>query len=245
MFWFFRKCIQKFGVAGGLSVYVQIKLLKKSVLNLPGYAHPVHYRPGTADLTTFREIFLREEYALDLPFQPDIIIDAGANIGFTSLFFAHRYPKATIYSLEPEPENFLLLQKNVSHNPTIRALQAALWHEETNMEITDRGYGLRGFMVEQSTGTGATIRAITLQKLIEQYHIASIDILKIDVEGSEKEIFTGDTRWLGVTKCLVIELHDRMKPGCSEAVVEALRPYNFSQKVKGENLVFINQGLTR
>jgi FkbM family methyltransferase len=245
MFWFFRKCIQKFGIAGGLSVYAQLKLVRQPVVNLPGYPHPIHYRPGTADLTTFREIFLREEYKLDLPFQPEVIIDAGANIGFTSLYFSHRYPEATIFSLEPEPENFLLLQKNAGHNPNIKALQSALWYEETTIEIADRGYGLRGFMVEQPTGTHATTQAITLQKLIEQYHITSIDILKIDIEGSEKEVFTGDTRWLGLTKCLVIELHDRMKPGCTEAVLEALRPYNFSKKAKGENLVFINQELTR
>lgn len=243
MFWFLSKCIQKFGVAGGLSVYVQIKILRQPVIKLPRYQQPIHYRPGTADLTTFREIFLREEYNLDLPssIKPKTIIDAGANIGFTSLFFSHHYPDAAIYSLEPEPGNFELLKKNAEDSPNITAIQAALWNEVGAIEIADHGYGLRGFIVEQESGKNLTMQALTLKFLIKQYNISSIDILKIDIEGSEKEVFSGDTGWLSITKCLVIELHDRMKPGCSEAVFGALSRHHFSKRVKGENLVFINQ----
>ncbi|QOI98462.1 MAG: FkbM family methyltransferase [Flammeovirgaceae bacterium] len=243
MFWFLSKCIQKFGVAGGLSVYVQIKILRQPVIKLPGYRQPIHYRPGTADLTTFREIFLREEYNLDLPasIKPKTIIDVGANIGFTSLFFSRHHPDATIYSLEPEPGNFKLLQKNVEGYSNITAMQAALWNENGTIGIEDHGYGLRGFMVEKPSGKSQTMQALTLQSLIEQHNITSIDILKIDIEGSEKEVFSGDTGWLRITKCLVIELHDRMKPGCSEAVFGALSRHHFSKRVKGENLVFINQ----
>lgn len=242
MFWFLIKCIQKFGLAGGLSVYLQIKILKQSVVKLPGYQQPIHYRPGTADLTTFREIFLREAYSLELPasIQPKVIIDAGANIGFTSLFFANLYPDATILSLEPEQGNFELLQKNVGSHANIKAIRAALWYENGAIEIADRGFGLRGFMVEQRAGAHSTIPAVTLQSLLQQHAITSVDILKIDIEGSEKEVFSGDTSWLAITKCLVIELHDRMKPGCSEAVFKAMGRHQFSKTIKGENLVFIN-----
>ncbi|MCK6617534.1 MAG: FkbM family methyltransferase [Cyclobacteriaceae bacterium] len=246
MFWFLRKCIQKFGFTGGLSVYVQIKIFRRPVITLPRYPQPIHYRPGTADLTTFREIFLREEYNLDLPtsIKPKTIIDAGANIGFTSLYFSRLYPDAIIYSLEPEQGNFELLKKNVEGYSNIMAVQAALWNQNGTIEIADRGHGLRGFMVEEASGKNQTMQAITLPSLILQHHITSIDILKIDIEGSEKEVFSGDTSWLRITKCLVIELHDRMKPGCSEAVFAALSPYHFSKTVKGENLVFINQEIT-
>lgn len=246
MFWFLSKCIQKFGVAGGLSVYVQIKILRRPTINLPGYLHPIYYRPGTADLTTFREIFLREEYKLELPasLTPKIIIDAGANIGFTSVFFSRHYPDATIYALEPELGNFELLQKNAEGNPRVTAIQAALWNENGTIEIADHGYGLRGFMVQKQSGKNLTTQALTLQSIIQQYNIPSIDILKIDIEGSEKEVFSGDTSWLQITICLVIELHDRMKPGCSEAVYGALSRHHFSKTIKGENLVFINQEIT-
>ncbi len=240
MFWFFRKCMQKFGITGGLSVWIQIKLQRKDVIHLPGYANPIYLRPGTADLTTFREIFLREEYKLDLPqsFHPKVIVDAGANIGFTSVFLAHRYPDATIYSLEPEPLNFNLLQKNTAGYPNIKAIHAAVWHEDGVIEITDKGFGLRGFMAEESTGKGNRVTAISIGSLVKHYSIKAIDILKIDIEGSEKEVFSNDTGWLAITTCLVIEIHDRMKPGCSDAVFRALQPYHFSKTVRGESLVF-------
>lgn len=133
MFWFFTKCIRRFGVAGGLFVYAQVKICRRPVINIPGYPHPVYFRPGTADLTTFREIFLREEYNLDLPpsFHPKIIIDAGANIGFTSLYFSRKYPDALIFSLEPEPGNFELLKKKYrrhsKHNCHSGCFMARRW----------------------------------------------------------------------------------------------------------------------
>lgn len=241
MFWFFKKCIQKFGVTGGISVWMQIKLFRKETVHLPGYASPIYFRPGTADLTTFREIFLREEYKLDLPasLHPKIIIDAGANIGFTSIFLAHRYPGANIYSLEPEPSNFKLLHKNTEGYPNIKPIHAAVWPQDGILEITDRGFGLRGFMVEEAKGKGTGVSAVSIDSLIRQYAIQNIDILKMDIEGSEKEVFEGNTNWLAFTTCLVIEVHDRLKPGCSEAVFQALHPYHFSKTARGENLVFI------
>jgi|DewCreStandDraft_4_1066084.scaffolds.fasta_scaffold68375_2 FkbM family methyltransferase len=242
MFWFFTKCIRRFGVAGGLFVYAQVKICRRPVINIPGYPHPVYFRPGTADLTTFREIFLREEYNLDLPpsFHPKIIIDAGANIGFTSLYFSRKYPDALIFSLEPEPGNFELLKKNTAGIPNITAIQAALWHEDGLIEMADHGYGLRGFVVEKPSGKNQAIPAVTLPTLIQQFNLTAIDILKIDIEGSEKEIFMGNTHWLQITKCMVIELHDRLKPGCSDAVLRAVSKHHFTRKAKGENLVFMH-----
>ncbi len=245
MLWFLRKCIQQFGFWDGLQVWLQLKVLRKEAISLPDYAGPVYLRPGTADLTTFREIFLREEYNLTLPasFHPRVIIDAGANIGFTSLFFAHQYPEVIIYSLEPEPDNFTLLRKNAAAYPTIKPIHAAVWHRDGVLKVTDQGYGLRGFMVEETAEAAEAIPAITIPMLIKQHRIGIIDILKMDIEGSEKEVFSGDTSWLATTRCLVIELHDRMKPGCSDSVFGALRNFNFSESRKGENHVFINRDL--
>ena len=71
-----------------------------------------------------------------------------------------------------------------------------------------------------------------------------IDILKIDIEGSEKEVFQhGYADWLPKIKVLIIELHDRMVPGASAAVFSAINQYDFSVDIKGENLVFTNNRL--
>ena len=68
---------------------------------------------------------------------------------------------------------------------------------------------------------------------------------KMDIEGSEREVFSIDAEhWLPITKCIIIELHDRMKDGCSTAVFKALSQFNFECTIKGENLVFINKDLS-
>jgi hypothetical protein len=87
--WFLKMCIQRFGLAGGLHVYQQLKFSGAASFKLPGYTGKLHYRPHTADLVTFREIFLRETYRIPFPttFNPQFIVDAGANIGFTSVFW--------------------------------------------------------------------------------------------------------------------------------------------------------------
>ena len=67
------------------------------------------------------------------------------------------------------------------------------------------------------------------------------DIVKLDVEGSEKEIFSENYEgWLPKKKVLIVELHDRMKKGCRKAVFQAISRYDFSLQVAGENLVFTN-----
>ena len=71
-----------------------------------------------------------------------------------------------------------------------------------------------------------------------------VDILKIDIEGSEKEIFEqGFEEWLPFTKILIVETHDRYKQGSSKAVLKAVSAYNFSLEVSGENLIFYNNDL--
>lgn len=243
MFQFLLSCLEKFGFISGLPIYFRFKILKSKKIVVPGLNQPVYYRPHSADIDTFREIFFREEYAVTVP-NPKTIIDAGANIGFTSLFFAKLYPSATIFSLEPDNENFGYLKKNSIKTPNIKPIQAALWNKQGTIEIIDKGYGVRGYMVEDgcSQESPNSMRSTTLLALTQEYGIRTIDILKMDIEGSEKEVFSIDTdKWLPITNCLIIELHDRMKSGCSQAVFGALANHNFECSIKGENLVFINR----
>lgn len=247
MFYFLFQCIRNFGLFHGLHVYINIKILKTGHVTLNRPKQQIFFRADSIDVHTFREIFLREEYNLNLPsnFPVVTIIDAGANIGFTSLFFLHKFPDAKIISLEPDTENFALLQKNVATHANIIPVQRALWKNSGYIKVIDNGYGIRGFMIEDTkddTHEGV-FEATTLTDLINKNSIAYIDILKMDIEGSEKEVFQADTTWLSITRCLVIELHDRMKPGCSKSVFKALANYNFECSIKGENLVFINRDL--
>jgi FkbM family methyltransferase len=244
--WFLKMCIQRFGLAGGLHVYQQLKFSGAASFKLPGYTGKLHYRPHTADLVTFREIFLREAYRIPFPttFNPQFIVDAGANIGFTSVFWANLYPQAQILALEPEPDNFSLLSKNASAYPAIAPLHAAIWKNENPVSVHDPGYGLRGYRVEQTnTDAPSTVPAFSIPALMKRFNWQVIDLLKMDIEGSEKEIFEADTAWLASVRCLVIELHDRMVPGCTQAVTKALSAHAFDGFTYQESHVFLNREL--
>jgi FkbM family methyltransferase len=225
-------------------IYLMIRLNRTSSMRIPGIRHPISLRSNHSDLTSFREVFLKKEYDIPIvePFTPEIIIDAGANVGLTSVFFSNRYPNAQVISVEPDRENFECLQKNVSDYKNIIPIKGALWSSAEEISLVDKGYGERGYIIE--SGGKNTVEAFSIPSLMQYYDIKRIDILKIDIEGSEKEVFSVETeKWLPVTKYLIIELHDRMKPGCSNSVFTAMSKYNFKCSIKGENLVFINTGI--
>lgn len=241
MFGLLFQCIKTFG-ASGVLIYLKFKLGQTQKLNLPGLKFTISMRSQQADKISFREIFFKKEYDIELPSSivPEVIVDGGANIGFTSVFFANKYPKAKIFTIEPDEANFEYVVKNTKQYPQITPVKSALWHIEELIQLVDNGYGNRGFMIEKNEA-GKSLQAISIHGLMRTYQLTHIDILKLDIEGSEKEVFSeGYETWLPHTKCLIIELHDRMKNGCSKAVFAAISQYDFSFSIKGENLVFTN-----
>lgn len=242
MFNFFISCLSLYGVHG-IVIYLKIKLNLTDSVSIPGIAEPISLRKGKTDRITFREIFIRKEYHIDFPsdFKPGFIVDAGANIGLTTVVFANRFPDAKIISIEPDDDNFRLLQRNTSRYRLVTPIRAAIWKSEEMVSIEDHGFGERGFMISQANGDDV-LQATTVDTLMKKFNVALIDILKMDIEGSEREVFSGNFhQWLPNIRCLIIELHDRMKPGCSKAVLGAINQYNFSLEVRGDNLIFYNQ----
>ena len=70
---------------------------------------------------------------------------------------------------------------------------------------------------------------MTMHTLMAEMNLDSIDLLKVDIEGAEKEVFE-DCDWMQRVDCLIIELHDRFKPGCSRAVNSVTREFSRSQR---------------
>src|SRR5579883_1485462 len=70
------------------------------------------FRHRSSDLACLQKVLFKQEYRLPFDLAPRVIVDAGANIGAASLYFATRFPEATILALEPEQSNFQLLRKN-------------------------------------------------------------------------------------------------------------------------------------
>ena len=105
--------------------------------------------------------------------------------------------------------------------------------------LKDYGIGKWGFMVEEaSIDSDNLVDAFKIENLMIDFGINYFDIIKIDIEGSEKELFESNFHnWLSRTKIIIIELHDRMRPGCSKSFFNALSNYEYKLELKGENIV--------
>ena len=204
---------------------------------------PFFFRPIDEDVALLNSIFTAGEYALPLKnFHPKLILDCGGNIGCAAVYFANKYPAAQIYSVEPEQDNFKLLQYNTAFYDNVHPIKSALWDKETFIRVEDRGFGKWGFMTFETTADDpAAFRTTTIGKLLADSGFNEIDLLKIDIEGAEKEIFAAPDvdDWLSKVNVLTIELHDRMKRGCSYAFFKAISKYNWFFTFRGENLIFI------
>lgn len=230
----------RYGYLSGLKAYIQIKLNKKGNLKLPKLQFPFYYRPNTIDEYTIIEIFGEDCYNIDLPFEPKFIIDAGANIGLSTVYFANRYPNAAIVAIEPEGNNYQLLKRNAGHYPGIETIHSAIWKNNANLEIRDKGYGLRGFVVEEvKEASDNSFVAMSINEIVGERDW--VDVFKMDIEGSEKYLFQENYEaWLPKVKCLIIELHDDMVEDSSATVFKVMETYNFTYFKKEENWIFMN-----
>jgi len=206
----------------------------------PEFNTPVLLRTRSSDVGTYRQIFINQEYKIDLANTPKIIIDAGANVGYSALYFSNKYPSARIFAVEPESSNFELLKRNVSSTANIFPIKAALWGHNTKIELSDPGVGKWGFRtLDRNSGQHGsfveTVPGITLEKLFMDYGIDHVDILKIDIEGAEKEVFSHNISWIDRIDILMIELHERFCPGSSDAVLNATMDFQY-ECYRGENL---------
>ena len=105
----------------------------------------------------------------------------------------------------------------------VQVVEGAVWWEPTTLALDDHG-DKSGIQVR--AGEGGGVRALTIPELAGKQ---KIDILKLDVEGAEKELFEHDPAWLANVGVLMIELHDRFKPGCSKALYSALVRHDFRE----------------
>jgi FkbM family methyltransferase len=150
-----------------------------------------------------------------------LVIDAGGYIGTAAIAFARRYPNATIVTLEPNAANYEVLVQNTASWPSIVAKRAALTPEAGSAILHDRGTGNWGFTLIEEAADRPTspierVPCVTVDQLLKEIGVDGIDIFKIDIEGGEHALLRDNNRWIGKTTGICIELHDRIRPGCSE-----------------------------
>jgi len=206
---------------------------------------PLIARKNESDIDAFFQIFVQKDYKLPIAISPKLIIDGGANVGYASLWFASQYPDAEIIAVEPEESNFSILEKNTKSYSNIKRIKAGLWHKNAHLKIIDTGSGKWAFVTKEvSPAKKFDITAITISDILRKSGHSRIGILKLDIEGAEKEVFSKNYEsWLGKVDVLIIELHDRIKSGCSESFYSAVNHYNWKEFRKGENIILVNERL--
>ncbi len=219
-------------------------------VKIPEIRTTVKVRLGTSDIFTLNQVFTFNEYELpvSLDIGPKLIIDAGANVGYTSVWFANAFPGAKIVAIEPEENNFDVLKDNTKAYSNIQLLYGGVWYAKKYLKVltedkNNKRLPYHSFRVSEVEQGKEAIKAYGVNDLLELSNQSQIDILKIDVEGAEKEIFAKNLSWLSKTNIIVVELHDRFKEGCSESVYEATKHLDFTPFQKGESTFFIKNKL--
>jgi FkbM family methyltransferase len=221
-------------------------------MNRKDVKFPISLRVPSSDIPTYEQVFINEDYDFLVETPPKVIVDAGANIGLASVYFANKYPGAKIIAIEPEKANFELLKRNVEPYRNIIPIHSALWNRSETIQLVDPGLGSWGFMTEKANTSESTlgkfshtVKAMTLDKIIADHQLNKIDILKIDIEGAEKEVFEDASSWIEKVEALIIELHEDMKSGCNRSFYNGSNGFDDEWR-HGEN-VFLTKGkyLTR
>jgi FkbM family methyltransferase len=173
-----------------------------------------------------------------------VIVDAGANIGDETLRLRHFHPHARIVAIEPDPDNFQILSANVASDPAIELLRNGLWSHDCGLRVF-AGDSAEGFRVEESDDRSQPpdVQAISIPSIMTRFSLASIDILKMDIEGSEFQVFSspGVESWIGSVKALIFECPDSDRPGATQRIFDKIAGLNFTCHIQGECLVLIRR----
>ena len=234
----------EFGIVA-IMIAIKAKLLNQNILikiSRQDINSPFYLRCKTTDLSTYDRVFIDQEYDFATDKSPRVIVDAGANIGLASIYFASRYPSSIIIAIEPEASNYELLKKNVALYANIITLNAALWNKNEEISVVDPGIGKHGFITQEKDNQEEIprnflqqVHGITVDKIMEDYELTRIDILKMDIEGAELEVFKDSSSWIGKVNAIIVELHERMKPGCNRSFYNGSSGFDVEWN-QGENV---------
>ncbi len=235
----------------GAFAYLFARLRSSSRASAPvkipiGVGRSVSLRDSRTDLEIFEQVFLHDDLRSDrFSTPPTYIIDAGAHIGCSSLYYSLKFPGARILAIEAAPQNFAQLSRNVAGLPSIRAIHAAVYHESGEVILANPDAPAWEFRVGRPPPDSPTaanrIRAMTVAELISLSGFPHIDILKIDIEGAERDVFaTGARAWLPHVRMITVELHDRYNPGCTESFMAAVAGLPATTEKTLNNVIWTN-----
>jgi FkbM family methyltransferase len=211
---FFQKLTLPF-CSGGSRARKLVSLMKAHERFVPGQVDLKGLRWAYPDAVSFayayEQIFQTKIYKFRCDHEP-VIIDCGANVGISSVYWAKCFPKATIRAVEADPDVFAYLEKNVELNGvagSVETINKAVWHEKGKISFSPDHADGGG--ISNCLGKGRMsgrelyeVDTITLGSLVED---REVDLLKVDIEGAECELITREKECLSHVHRLFVEYH--------------------------------------
>ena len=179
----------------------------------------VFYRPGTSDVVVLYQNLLRTrtkaEYYVPRSLRPKVILDIGSNIGGSILYFHRLFPEAAIIGFEPHPETFDVLRRNVADLPAVSVFNYGLSAADATITVPFEGVRFGGFCLAPDPGADPTpVSSVDCEvrhagNTLRDLGVSEVDLMKIDCEGSELNVFTALPQQL-IARCkwIVGEMHD-------------------------------------
>jgi FkbM family methyltransferase len=174
-----------------------------------------------------------------------LIIDAGANIGASTLWLASNFPGSHVVAIEPEKSNCELLRKNCE-GLNYKLLEGAISSHEGHGFLHDPGGGEWSYRVVPS-GTGPRVALYSAANIVADCKASGMRpfMCKIDIEGGEGELFRDNLGWVAEFAVIVIELHDWLFPGTSNSrnFRRAISDLPVDFVYRGEDVFVFNHGV--
>jgi FkbM family methyltransferase len=202
----------------------------------------------SSDDFVFDQLFVDHEYApvYSRLKEAKFILDLGANVGYASAIFASRYPSARILAVEPDPGNYRLCVQNLEpYGHRVQTLLGAVWANRSKLALA-RGTFCDGRewatqVVKAREDMDANVEAWDMTSLLDLAQQQVADLVKIDIEGSEAEVFAANTaQWLPRVRNICVELHDAR---CREIFFSALRGFDYELAEYREFTLCLNLNL--
>jgi hypothetical protein len=218
------KIIKEFRIIDLLKVYILSKIKVEKLIKIKLQKRTLYIRTNSSDFSVICSSFIKDELSLAQKLYTKnfsgLIIDAGGYIGTAAIKLSEFFPRSKIISLEPSNENFKLLKRNTEKYRNIIPIQAALVDKKSKkIKLLDRNTGKCGFTIIRNpadckkTNYIQEITPMTIYEIQKKFR-KKINILKMDIEGSEKSIFDNNKNILENIDVIIVELHDRIISGC-------------------------------
>lgn len=208
-------------------------------LKIKNVEHPIFMRVGSSDREVLGQIFIEREYEPIAVSHPRMILDLGANSGYSSAYFLSKFPTVSVVAVEPDPGNYAICCRNLKpFGSRAKVVHGAAWPEGSKL-VLDKGNWRDGRewttqvrLAKEEATPSESIDGYDMLTLIDLCGAAEIDLLKIDIEGSELELFSRNIgSWLPRVRNLCIELHG---PECEAIFFRALLGYFYNLSHSGE-----------